>query len=48
VENWIKIGKRGTRIAAELTPVCVERDILKKTLGILSEPPENGITALKA
>jgi hypothetical protein len=48
VENWIKSGKRGTQRAAELTCVCAQRDIFKKTLSILSEPPKNGISASKA
>lgn len=83
VEHWLKSGKCGTQIAAELgisypslkdwrrryvgdaTPIRAElaaenralkaelvrvreqRDILKKTLGILSEPSKNATNALK-
>jgi transposase len=84
VENWIKTGKPGTQIAAELgvsypslkdwkrrywgdaTPerdelaeeiralkaelarVREQRDILKKTLGIFTEPPKSATKASNA
>ena len=84
VEHWIKSGKRGTQVAAEigvsypslkdwkrrywgdampggadlaaenralkaeLARVREQRDILKKTLGILSEPSKNAINSSKA
>ena len=84
VENWIKTGKPGTQIAAELgisypslkewkrrylgdampqrddlaaenralkselARVREQRDILKKTLGIFTEPSPNAIKPLKA
>jgi transposase len=83
VEHWIKTGKRGTQVAAELgisypslkdwkrrywgeaipggpdlasenralkaelARVREQRDILKKTLGILSEPSKNATNSLK-
>ena len=84
VENWIKTGQPGTRIAlelgisypslkewkrrycgdalpqrddlaaenralkSELARVREQRDILKKTLGIFTEPPPNAMRASKA
>lgn len=83
VEHWIRSGKPGTQVAAELgvsyptlkgwrraytgpalpsaadlaaenralkaelLRVREQRDILKKTLGILSEPPKNATNACK-
>ncbi len=83
VEHWIRSGKPGTQVAAEigvsyptlkswrrdytgdalparadlaaenhalkaeLARVREQRDILKKTLGILSEPPQNAISACR-
>lgn len=35
------------RLQRELHRVSVQRDILKKTLGILSEPNENGLNGFK-
>ena len=41
------LKKCAEQLGAELARVREQRDILKKTLGILSEPSKNATTALK-